>query len=1296
MIKEKHINFFFMFIFTFLIDTSNAFSLEKPNLHDLADYHLEQDYITLNWSKINPESDSNTITIINYIISYTINETNNYTTNCGNPSKTDKPLETLSYTITNLQTANEYKLSIKAVTEDDESPWSNEVTCFLNFLPKFDLSFTKPEDGAFNVSKTPVISWKADDKDNDKLYYSFKYAESKDKLISTLGFSDSSSYTFTKQLKPNTTYYWQVWIREEDRYNDFYKNDEYPKSEFWTFTTENVGNDLAIIEVNQLSDIKPHSEAIFELKVKNLGTETAPCQYINSMYIKGDIESPFYIGECRTKDNLEPGETDIVNMRIVFYYDILEKNGKIFDNVLIAGESKVKFFFDPVNEQDIDSSNNQNTLNIYYNDINKPVIDYFRIKANGRDLTNSWALFGEPLQTVLKVADDLLISEIIVEFRFSQNSQWQIINQSDENHYIVNTSYSWSIPEKISPTEDAQIQVHIFDKQKNETIIQSEPFAIYSNFLNASILLEKNVYNVDEQIIYTITSQMANPLNHYEVKLLFNTDSETIHFQEQVFELGIWTISNNKYVSSNCYLELKVQDIYYNEFTIKSEIFTIKANKKMPYPFDMAQLYDEEFNFPENAANVNENRSIINMKLDENNNIHAFINHYYQYYENNIKHCYSDKIYIEYNPISKQRLSKIFLCDYNYEIVDFELISNSPHVLLKNNINKYFWTFKKNNVFFPLIPIVNDNVPNITDSKHLDICDSLKGISQCRYIYAMGYDTTASFYLWDLFIYNSKIKRIKYYDGFCQNTEEINVNNSIGKSLQSNLIKPASYLNMIYFIDPFESMLVLFNTQPDSLLVKGFNLPFSIEKEQRQNIEFRTAIAAYNDKVFVFGNGKVYELENNTLVEKNGISYKFNNDLVSYSNNWDDMIYKAETVVSENKIYLLLEVNEYSYPKPKRSYNELLEFNPETYTFNKNVVDFSNYFPIKNFTYLHKTNKVLFIQDTYTVNRCDFSSEYFLFDLDTGSYKPIGAINIENPFIISDPWVFDIYSISTSTLDSYQIYISNKQNDSKQIDSPQLVKNNDKLYVVWQYDTPYDGTWNYENNNINNRLKMKNIIMPLFPSKKASYEITNEYQKLSDFSVNSNIMSVPIEGAIYQLDSDMKIINSLNEKYYNCYLRFKSYDNTYAACLCIDQSRKKLFTNNMAEIIIQDSSHKPIIASFDKEVIIAGSYNDKFVISQINLSSGYFNKIFIDEKAWDSYNLIDINKNKFITICWDTFCGFADYSNMFLELDINHDQNIDISDAIFALKLCADIQSDSTKINENLYNVISILQYLTK
>jgi hypothetical protein len=1180
-------NNFSIILFLTLLNISTASALEQPNLFDLPD-QLAGNRIKLMWSKVN--TDALTIT---YIISYYQNDdtVNKISFSIGDPSTTET-IETLSYTLNNLDRGNYYHIRLQARTADEISPWSRIYTCFLNTHPLFDISHMQPADNAKDVSKRPEISWLAIDDDNDELEYCLQMGESKQEMITVGGFTPLTGYQFSEQLKPDTVYFWQILVRKINHDIDFYDG-TYPHSDILAFKTVKSGHDLAITDVILINDIKPNTRANFQITVRNFGNEFASVHKIFSM-ITNNNETHFPNGVTQTNGIIAPNQFQTVSLSLEF-------DNETF--IHLMNPQQITFYLDASDNQDLDTLNNSYLFSFDFEDTQAPEIISFEMSARGNWPDNWWVITGEPLDISISAEDNLKISEIKIEYRLSQTNDWQKITQQFPGQQHLDDTFRWHVPDDISPTQQAEIRLVLFDDYQNITKFQSDPFPVYSNQIHATITTEKTIYSVLEPINYTLTTHMDNPVKSHTINLIYGINTICIRQGDDI-QPKSWIIPNNQYISRQCHLELILYDIYGNKYTTQSPLFEIHAHKDIPAPFIMVELYPDEHIFPNNATQKQESKSIVYIRLDSENIIHAVVQHGYAYDFNGNCHWANDYQYISYDPSTNNRLLTLNICDENCQIIDFELFTNTPHVLFKNHKEQYYWKYLQDTAFSQDIVLLNQMVPSISDCEQISSCNMFPQLSSDGYIYAMGYnqDQKATYYLWELTVNQSTMKRVRYYNGICEQSQTIDVHNEIKKDLHCKWIKPVSYLYMIYFIDPELSTLIQFNTQPNKLQLNGYRLPFYIGNNEQ--IAKKTAIAALSEsELFIFGNGNVYQLENNQIVSQNDIEYHLNNEIVSYARHWNDLIKHVSCFVADNIIYVFLEILDNTYPKPESSWQELLVFDPDTHTFSKNVVDMScNIFP-SNGTCLNHANKIILSQETVApMMNCHCRSIHYIFDPNTGACHPVGCSDIHHPMFIYDPGLSKLYALSTQTRDSFRLILTNLDQPVRQISDAQLFTHDNRLYMSWT-DNVFNGTWNYEHQMIQHQVTAKKMIMPLFPQKKDPFEATDFW---------NHIMPT-----------------------------------------------REMLSENVGKETL---------------TVALNTSSDTFVISQINREYGYTNKRQIN-KDFGDHATFDMNKNRFIAIGWHTFCAYADYSKVFLDLDINRDRDIGLKDFILTLQVCAGIKN---------------------
>ncbi|HIP14842.1 MAG TPA: hypothetical protein EYG74_05080, partial [Sulfurimonas autotrophica] len=167
-----------------------------------------------------------------------------------------------SYRVKNLQDNEKYYFRVRAINNKGTGEWSvwESTRIDLENLPVFSTTEQTPSNGTTGVSKTPTFRWEASDADGDDLEYYVRIGTDPSNLNFKSGWIEGTkrfrySDEFTRPLKPNTTYYWQVTYREGHRMSEFYGG-EYPKSPMWSFTTLGTGPDLAVTNVRMIGDVK--------------------------------------------------------------------------------------------------------------------------------------------------------------------------------------------------------------------------------------------------------------------------------------------------------------------------------------------------------------------------------------------------------------------------------------------------------------------------------------------------------------------------------------------------------------------------------------------------------------------------------------------------------------------------------------------------------------------------------------------------------------------------------------------------------------------------------------------------------------------------------------------------------------------------------------------------------------------------------------------------------------------------------------------------------------------------------
>ncbi|MCJ8273795.1 MAG: fibronectin type III domain-containing protein, partial [Psychrosphaera sp.] len=136
--------------------------------------------------------------------------------------------ESISYLLTDLQDESRYYFKVRAVNNLGEGAWSNveNIKVDVQDLPYFT-SDISPSEGQTSVGKLPKLCWAAQDDDGDDLEFYLKWGEDPNSLSKSNSFNEGQTcHDFAvedeSELKPNTRYYWQVKVREDGYYKDYY------------------------------------------------------------------------------------------------------------------------------------------------------------------------------------------------------------------------------------------------------------------------------------------------------------------------------------------------------------------------------------------------------------------------------------------------------------------------------------------------------------------------------------------------------------------------------------------------------------------------------------------------------------------------------------------------------------------------------------------------------------------------------------------------------------------------------------------------------------------------------------------------------------------------------------------------------------------------------------------------------------------------------------------------------------------------------------------------------------------
>ena len=1178
-----------------------------------------------------------------------------------------------------------YYVRIAGVNKEGvEGDWSNAISSEICIQddPFFDETFQEPEDEQKNVLKNPILKWKAKDNENDALDYYVTLGTDRNNLFSKRPFRSDregiNEYNVAeesgKSLLPGTKYFWQIWVKEVGKRKEDYGG-EYIKSPIWSFTTALTGSDPAIVGIEQIGDIQPNSSVLFKLKIQNMGTKQATPQYIKSFYVKNGNSSPFLNGEGDMKQYLDPDQIEYVEIELFFRDEIINKYDVEYDNILIPGNSQIKFCFANPDQYDISLSNNEKIVSITYTDTKQPEINYIELKATG--ITNVtdyfWAIREEPLIIYVGVKDDDKISKCTYEYRLNQNDNWEEFYTEEDNSKLqqYNQSCSWDIPDKTPQTDTAQIKVSVFDNQNNKSEKISNLFSIYSSEIRATIETDKTIYQTGDTLNYSISFHSANIITFAEILLEVGSNHEYLkEFDPKGATSGQyqWSIPHG-YLSKNCYLLLKLIDNRKNEKEFRSEIFGIRANTELPPPFnETITMYDEEKSIPPNAMDDSQKQEIIFTQLDDNNKVHCIIEHEYKYYEdtaNDDDHedsftYVNDKYYITYDPVSKQISNPVSILNKDYKILDFTLFDSKPFILLQRiNYEQLYFQYKEGSDFTSQQIIENSAVPKMLSFSTIDINNQLDSYIPERYVYLNDYLWLTETYL------TNTIRKYAFNNGEIGERKLVNIQNNAGNTMSMESLNSITDANDIYFIDYTGKYLIQLDTE--NLIMNSFQLPITISN--KLNELNKVDLIAKNNNVFIFANAKVYQFNGSSITEKNDITYTINNETINYAQNdtWVN-VDNIKAVKTENSIYLIIdEKPDFSMPVWSK-FQKILKFDISSASFSMHVVDteedihIMHDYKIPNkfdMTYL-SNNKVLiaFGLDQGFGSIHDYHSFLKMLDLETGQVNYLGQFNLKSlgkiSIINSDGNLFVVAdNKETDRIDIMRLNLSSL-GSTKQIEDVQFIKLDNNLHVTWGNGVPYNGTWDTNESCLKNDVLKQRKVKQVYPT---SSEITNLSDLYIDGKLNvcNNYVSSSKEGDVYLWRSDTNSAQLIKDlENFNSHIELKFYQSPYISGFQKDINQNKeiiLLKEDYSQSSFHYSYWQNYGTLFKDEAIFVGNNitsSNQIILSKFNYSSQTSTDLILNDTG--NYYIdavpekIDINQNKYVAIVWDNVLALGDLS----------------------------------------------------
>ncbi len=645
-------------------------TLSKVRIH-LLPQKATSSTLKISWERVDSSSDDKTIYELAVAKTPSFSDAQIY--NAG---------KNLTYQVDSLQDSTKYYFRVRAKNAQATGPWSDTTSIFIDLqnTPQFG-SYHRPQNDSINVEKNPKFEWGATDSDGDDLEYYFELGTSENNLVYNSGWITKNHIYWNEisnnDLNPNTTYYWHVLVRESGRDKTYYGG-SYPVSPLWSFTTVAKGPDLSIKSVNLLDPIKPDHKVRVKVGIKNRGTKTIENFYIRLRYKKNGSINDFATEPMQLIDTqLAPGQETEVVLTADFRNELIQRNGKTYDNILIEGESFLVIDL-PYSDNDINPKDNSIEYKITYADQGKPRFSYLYVGHQSLYTENKIygtlgsILGGESQGITFSVEDDMQVTEAKVYYRLSSDDSWHLIQSFTSNKDHISEMVKWTIPENQGYlTDSLQIKVTATDNNGNFSESISHPLPVYDNHL-AITTSPISTHQIGERFTLPLQIDHRYEIDLIEIELKANgydsilyTKADTSGFTPPE-SIMLTLPSKNKFADDSAKLEIRVSDIHGNSVT-KEFSFNLKPNLDTGDIFgNMITIYNEEYpDFPADSRNQRTENSIKKVILDENNIAHILVESTGWWRKNgeNQMSRHIRNFYVTYNFTTKQRSAAQMLFD---------------------------------------------------------------------------------------------------------------------------------------------------------------------------------------------------------------------------------------------------------------------------------------------------------------------------------------------------------------------------------------------------------------------------------------------------------------------------------------------------------------------------------------------------------------------------------------------------------------------------------------------------------
>lgn len=1271
-----------------------------PYLSSMSGTHVS-DSITVSWRKVLDSYNKDNANHYELMVADNYRFDNETIYQAPNTATGSNLYEYIKYTVGGLQDTTTYYFKVRAVNNLGAGEWSQIQSAQIDYqnLPVFN-SYIKPEASATDVAKLPEFCWSADDADGDTLEYRVLWGESASDLNhSTSFFSGSECYDLASNgeqiLPPGKTIYWRVEMREDGYYKDYYGG-SYISSNIHSFTTVNSGVDLAITSATLKTEIKFDDYSTFDLVVTNNGNETVNGEWINAFYVKDGVESEFLSGSVRTPDNLAPGQTVVLPVTIKFRDNLwTSTTGKVYDNVLVAGDSIVRFKNKYVSEQDLNPANNSLDVGIHYEDSNGPNIEYFALDGDGliQDTGEIYSRQGGEMRVIANVRDDIRVATAKLEYKlFNTDTQWTLIesfaagteslnfryNSQGQEVSQVSNAYDWPIPSDMALTNEARIRLSTTDDQGNASEKISEPFTIASNHLNVTVgQLSKASYKVGESITFSVNVDGHYPVSYYGVELddgRRTWDLIDVTAGSMPSSFTVQLPNDNAAVSNDATLKVFVNTAYGNSTYVNSNVFAVTANTDLPQPFGNAMQLFTPPTQPDGSLYHSSYVNVAFTEIDESGVAHIVAEQTHHYYDSAKRYVDNGKFfYVTYDPQTGNQSAAVNI-PQTYRVVDFKLAPGGTPYLLFDDSSQLSYATVQNGTLSSIQKLNNENI------EQANIFEV--GSRAFSYPYIIGNK---------IFELRNIRYDVDYYDfnnGYVGTKYVMPLNGSNSRYLDASEPKLITHSgNVIYFVDPEESQLVKIDTLAKSLTTFDLPITYSYNTDRPEYVP-KVDLSVFNGELYLAMRGKLFKLSGSSLVELTDIAFATSDKSVNYNVSWDE-VDEIFLVPNGTKLSILMET-EWSVSLPYNHNWTMLDYSPASNTFSQAItepkrVEFRYprglaaaraYGRIRESVELGN-GKLLTIQEsefkTSGIEHKDFSLG--LFDLTTGDFNIIGALagGTDGPFAYSDYPLLQgsngvPYIIHGANI--FRVNLGTSIDIRKFYENPKFSMFNNELFVHYDFNVPYDG----RDTNITGAgsdrsnidlipLELKRAVK-VYPAKGSEFTLSDSVRNrsLDDLVVFDNHIYTELD-RFYPLNSDFTINDTptCQLPQDSGYINLKVDSQNYLGVVANKINGRSYFTllnkdcsvNREIDVSIGDSA----VSNYaelngmltDDMFLMFGYYSPNTYAYKYDIASGQMSTVVLPKRTEDPRKAVAINSQQKVAATWSEggipFIAFADFSN---------------------------------------------------